>query len=300
MASSTQQTQQVLEAMDWRFGVRQCRSITLVDDVAGSLEDEYWDVNEIDENYVANDFYIWLNGGTGTDPSISGKTGIQVTYTNNDTKETIAGLLVTALAAADVNIISNVAGVVTYENKFLGPVTLEDATNAPSLTLTNLALGSGGLIGAVASGGASVSSSQSLENIVSDQTGDIVLDQIMKGAEISLEMTVAEMTTANWESLVGDGSGDTLELSSNLTGYGTSKLYNSSFSNAGQLVGHPIRLALSDRSADVVIWKTMPVLNSINYSGAEVQGGEFSFSALRDASKDEKISLFARGDHSLL
>jgi len=301
MAASTQQTSQVLEAMNWSFGGRQCRSITFVDDVAGSLTDEYFDLNVIDEDGNEVEYYVLLGGTTPpVDPAPAGKTKIDVTYVDGDTKEAIAALYVAALAALDIVVISNALGVVTYENSFLGLVTAEVATNAPSLTLAIIALGFGGDIGAVAQGGATISTEQSLEDITSDQTGDIILDQVMKGASVSLEMTVAEMTDDNWKNLVGQGSGDILALATDLVGYGTSKLYTSSFASAGQLVGHPIRLANTDRTADVTFWKTMPQLNSINYSGSEVQGGEFAFTALRDASKDSKVSLFARGDHSLL
>ena len=104
------------------------------------------------------------------------------------------------------------------------------------------------------------------------------------------------MNTERWEALIGEGYGATEGAS---VGYGTSKLYNSSFSFAAQLSGHPVRLPLSDRSADVTMWKTAPNMNSISYSGSEVQAAEFSFVALKDSTKPSTIDLFTRGDHSL-
>lgn len=308
MTVSVQQTQQVLEAMDWYFGGRECRSIQFVDDVAGSLAGEYWDVNVIEADYSERKYVFWLQDDmtSGTAPVVDAdQTLVQVDYVQGDNAGAVAtafaGAITGAVALdAVLSIVSQSTGVVVYENRFLGAVTAEDNSGAPSFTFEILAAGFGGNIGAVAQGGATVSTEQSLEDIVSDQTGDIILDQIIKGAAVSAEMTIAEMTTANWENLVGKGSGDIEALSSDLIGYGTSKLYQSSFANAGQLVGHPIRLPLTDRSADICIFKTMPQMNSINYSGSEVQGGEFAFTALRDQSKPESISLFARGDHSLV
>ena len=295
--TTTQRTEQVLEAMDWYFGARQCRSITFQDDTAGDQEDLYFDLNAIDENYSSSEYYLWLDAGTGVDPAIAGKTGIQVVYTAGDSAAIIAGLAQVAIDALS-DFSAEVSGsVVEVENKFLGEITAEDYSNAGSITgLINKA-GFGSKLGAIAQGGGSVNTAQELEDIKSDQTGEIILDQIIKGSSVNIELSLNEMNTDRWESLIGEGYGAKEGTS---VGYGTSKLYKSSFDFAGMLVGHPIRLDLSDRSADIVLWKTTPNMNSIAYSGSEVQSAEFSFVGLKDSTKPSTVDLFARGDHSLL
>ena len=295
--TTTQRTEQVLEAMDWYFGARQCRSITFQDDTAGDQEDLYFDLNAIDENYSSSEYYLWLDAGTGVDPMIAGKTGIQVVYTAGDSAAIIAGLAQVAIDALS-DFSAEVSGsVVEVENKFLGEITAEDYSNAGSITgLINKA-GFGSKLGAIAQGGGSVNTAQELEDIKSDQTGEIILDQIIKGSSVNIELSLNEMNTDRWESLIGEGYGAKEGTS---VGYGTSKLYKSSFDFAGMLVGHPIRLDLSDRSADIVLWKTTPNMNSIAYSGSEVQSAEFSFVGLKDSTKPSTVDLFARGDHSLL
>ena len=295
--TTTQRTEQVLEAMDWYFGARECRTVAFQQDNGGDQEDLYFTLNGIDENYAEEKFYVWLDSGTGTDPLVSGATGIQVSYSAEDDAATIAGLAKTAIeAAGDFNVTLD-GGNAEIENKFLGEITAEDFSNAGSIALTVNKDGFGGKLGAIAQGGGSVSTEQSLEDILSDQTGDIILDQIIKGASVSCDLTLVEMNASKWESLIGEGYGD---KEGTTVGYGTSKLYTSSFDYAGMLVGHPIRLPLSDRSADIVLWKTTPNMNSINYSGDEVQAAEFSFVALKDSTKPSTVDLFARGDHSLL
>ena len=295
--TTTQRTEQVLEAMDWYFGARQCRSITFADDVAGNQEDLYFTLNGIDENYSEVQYYVWLNAGTGTDPMLANKTGIQVIYTSGDSASTIAGLAQVAIDAI-ANFKAEATGaVVEIENAFLGEIEAESYANAGTISGVANKAGFGGKLGAIAQGGGSVSSEQSLEDILSDQTGDIILDQIIKGSSVSCDLTLVEMNAAKWESLIGEGYG---AKDGSSVGFGTSKLYTSSFDYAGMLCGHPIRLPLSDRSADVVIWKTTPNMNSINYSGGEVQAAEFSFIALKDSTKPSTVDLFARGDHSLL
>lgn len=295
--TTTQRTEQVLEAMDWYFGARQCRSVTFADDTAGDQEDLYFDLNGVDENYEEKQFYLWLDSGTGTDPMVANKTGIQVVYTSGDSAATIAALAQTAVNVHPEFGAEATAGVLEVENKFLGEITVEDYSNAGTIAGVVNKAGFGGKLGAIAQGGGSLSTEQSLEDILSDQTGDIILDQIIKGSSVSCELSLVEMNTARWESLIGEGYGDKEGTS---VGYGTSKLYKSSFDFAGQLIGHPIRLGLDDRSADIVIWKTTPNMNSIAYSGGEVQSAEFSFVALKDSTKPSTVDLFARGDHSLL
>jgi len=295
--TTTQRTEQVLEAMDWYFGARECRSTTFQQDNGGDQEDLYFTLNGIDENYAEEKFYVWLDSGTGTDPMVAGATGIQVSYSVEDDAATIAGLAKTAIEAAGDFRVTVSGGTAEIENIFLGEITAEDYTNAGGITSTVNKAGFGGKLGAIAQGGGSVSTEQSLEDILSDQTGDIILDQIIKGASVSCDLTLQEMNAARWESLIGEGYGDKEGAS---VGYGTSKLYTSSFDYAGMLVGHPIRLPLSDRSADIVIWKTTPSMNSISFSGSEAQAAEFSFVALKDSTKPSTVDLFARGDHSLL
>jgi hypothetical protein len=300
--TSVQRTEQVLEAMDWYFGGRECRTTTFQDDTSGDQGGLYFDLNTFDENYAEVKYLVWLDDGVASAPSpAADQTLLPVSYSQDDDAATIAAAYKAAVEAVAEVKVEVTGGAAETENNFLGDITDESYSGAGSITLTVNKAGFGGSIGAIAQGGGSLASEQSLEDILSDQTGDIILDQVMKGAAVSLDITLAEMTTANWENLVGEGYGDTETVGAdNLTGYGTSKLYNSAFDFAGQLVGHPIRLGNDDRSADICIWKCVGNLNSINYSGSEVQGGEFSFTALKDDTKPESINLFARGDHSLV
>lgn len=295
--TTTQRTEQVLEAMDFYFGARHCRITTFADDTSGDQSGSYFDLNSITELYAEKKYYVLLSNGAASDPAPAGKTKIEVVYSDDDDAATIAGLAKTAIEATGEFMCEVIEGALHIENAFLGEITTESYANAGDVTLAAGKVGFGGKLGAVAQGGGSLSTEQSLEDILSDQTGDIILDQIIKGSSVSMDLTLLEMNTERWESLIGNAYGAKQGTS---VGYGTSKLYTSSFDYAGQLVGHPIRLPLTDRSADIVIWKTTPNMNSINFSGSEVQSAEMSFVALKDGSKPESINLFARGDHALI
>lgn len=299
MATTTKQSNQVYEAMTWFYGKRECRSTEFVDDTAGSLSAFYFDLNVIDgdNEYAEKQYYVWMDNGSSTDPAVAGKTGIPVVYTDGDTKEAIAALYVTALASVEVLAVDNGAGVVQVENGFLSEVTVEDYTNAATFVLAVLQLGSGGELGAVVSGGASFTTEQNLGEITRDDQGSIIQDLISLGASYSIEMSLAEMTTENWKRLIGQVFGD---FDGENVGFGTSKVYQSAFSFSGQLCGHPKRLAFSDRSNDVCIWKSPANMSDLSFSGQEVQAASFAFQALPDTNKPEKFNIFYRGDHSLL
>jgi len=76
--------------------VAEVRQFVTRSDVGGDLTDTYLD-NLYDGQ--GNGYYIWYDNGTGTDPLLSGKTAIQVVYTNTDTANTIATLTRAAVAA---------------------------------------------------------------------------------------------------------------------------------------------------------------------------------------------------------
>lgn len=288
-----------LEAVDVYWGTERCRKITLVDDVAGSLTDEYFDLNAIGTDLATEtQYYVLLSGTTpAVDPAPAGKTKIEVTYADGDSAATIAALIETAVEAFDFDAVVTGSDI-QIANKYLGKVTEEAYTNAPSLTFVEEIAGIGGSLGATAQGGSTLNMEATSVDLVSDQTGSIVLGQVYTGSTASVDMSLIEMTKERWEAVVGSVTGDifTPTAGTRLVGYGESRLYQNLFDLGGKLVLHPIRLAASDRSEDIVFWKSSPLPSSIAYSGQDIQGMEISFTAYNDKSKPSEISLFAQGD----
>src|SRR6056297_2354198 len=148
LCQQTQSTEQRLEAMKWYFGKRHCRTITLVDDVAGSLDGEYFDLNAINSSYSEAKYAILLSDGTTTSISglPSGTTEIVVTYTPDDSASVIAGLIATELAALPFRT-EIVDSEIEIQNSFVGEISIEDQANASSLTFEIGFLGFGGYLG---------------------------------------------------------------------------------------------------------------------------------------------------------
>lgn len=96
LASSTQ----VIASYASEFnnaGLPEITSITTVADASGSLASTYFDIYS-GGNQTA--YYVWYKvSGTGTNPSLGGKTGVEVDLVTNDTAATVATKTATALLA---------------------------------------------------------------------------------------------------------------------------------------------------------------------------------------------------------
>jgi hypothetical protein len=301
MGVNVNTTELKLEAANISWGRGLCRSVQFVADVAGSLDGEYWDLNTLDKDGNEVAYYVWLNNGTtSVDPAPAGKTAIEVSYTNGDSADTIAAAFesaIDAMANKEVFVLSSASGLVTYENVYVGPVTTEVFTNAPALTFETLQLGFGGSLGGTNDGIELTIETQSTELKV-NQKGELVLGEIFQGQLASITCSLAEMTKERWETVIGGVTGDiyTPAGGTRLVGGGVSRLFQNLFDLGGRMTLNPIRLGASDRSEDVIFWKSAPKPESVSYSGTEQQGLSVTFTAYNDNSKPDAISLWAQGD----
>lgn len=304
MASSSQSTF-LLSAADVSWGRRECNSIK-VNDVAADLDGEYFLVDALSSDFGSNvEYYAWFDDGVAADPAPASKTAIVIDISGATSAADVAAAAVVAFEAhpnfrskLDSSDSTNESFIV--EGEFKGAVT-NAAVDVDSLvTITRARVGLGGLLGKTSQDGVSVSMESTSVEIKSDQTGELVLDEVLTGQSVSASMTLIEMTAARWESVVGSVTGDTYTPSggTQLVGFGQSRLYQSLLDLGGELVLHPTRKAANDKSFDITLFKSAPKPSSINFSGSEVQGMEIEFTALLDSDVQEAIRLMAFGDSS--
>lgn len=106
-------------------------SITLVADVAGSLNSKYFTLNGAD----GDNWYVWYDNGSGVDPAPAGRTGIPVVYTTGDTASTLGGLTRTAMAGiTSIDTIAGSTSHATFIQTTTGPGALADGTAATGFT----------------------------------------------------------------------------------------------------------------------------------------------------------------------
>lgn len=295
LCQNVQSTEQRLEAMQWYFGKRHCRKITLADD--GRDIGEYFELNVIDYDYTVKKYVVFLDDGIVTTPSIDAdQTLISVSVDLNDSDNDKALAMQTALAAVEVR--TEVIGAdIEIQNWFVGKIPVEDTANATDLVFEISVIGFGGYIGQT--GETELTTNIELVQLVDDAQGTVIQDEIITGYSAEITIPLKEMTSQRWKDLIGEVTGSNVTIDGEeITGWGTAKLYNSMFLYSGRLVGHPVRNQANNVSEDIVMLNTAPKMNSQNFSGASVQETEFLFTSYKDANADKKINLLARGNHT--
>ena len=287
-----------LEAAKAIYGKKQCRTIVLnATDTAVGLDGVSIELNRVDAqgNETLGGLWFDLDNGSGTAPA--GFTEVDVT--TGDSVATILAAMETAMGT-DYEYAKDVANnKISIQNRFIGEVTAEADPSAAagiesySLDVEGFRLDLGATSGAIelALEGTSV-------DIVSNQTGALVTDQIFQGSNATISMSLIEVSKERFDALVGSTQGDVLEVSggTSLSGYGESRLFQSLFSLGGTLILHPIRLEDTDYSSDVIFWNCAPNVSGQTFDGTAVSELGVEFVAYLDSSKNKKINLFARGD----
>lgn len=285
-----------------RFGREHCRSVTTVADVAGSLGGTYFDLNAQDPTFESEQkHYVWFNTGADTDPEISGKTGIEVTISSGDTAAEVASAIVTAINAMTTNffrakLAPGKTDKVEIGNRFGGAITAETDSGTTGFTFAVDLKGIGGALGRTADGIELALSTES-GDVITNQTGANVNAQIYQGATAEVTANFVELDESKLRSLFAV-VGDELENSGGdyLVGGGESKLFQDLSVLGGQLVVHPQRLALSDRSRDLVLWSSAPKPSSINFDGTALQQLSTSFTGYLDERYNKKVNLYCIGE----
>ena len=307
MTTTTRRVDGRLDAANVRWGKQHCRTITCAANAADALDGLYLPINYFTPNLVEVNGYVWFDGaGAGTNPTPSGLTliGAVAVTGGSETAAQVAAALKTTLDAAVVSgtipafktttVASNVA---TVENLFIGAISAEADTDSTGCTFATLSAGIGLELGATTDGIELSKETQTFE-LKSNQTGEIVAGEIYLGASVSLSMNLMEVTKARYDLLVGEVTGDNYTPSggTKVVGYGESRLFQSLDELGGMLILHPIRLAATDYSEDVVFWKSAPKPSSMTFSGTDPQALACEFMAYLDLSKNTSVNLFMRGD----
>ena len=305
MGSTTKRIDATLEAANVKWGKQHCRNFTAVANTANVLAGLYLPVNYMTPVLVEVSGYIWFNDGVEVDPTPTGLTLIgSVSVTSGDTAAVVAAAMKVTLDAAVVSGTikafrpSSVLGaVITVENKFIGGIPAEADTDSTGILNEVLRVGVGIDLGST-SEGIELSMEANVVEIKSNQTGEIISEEIYVGSSASLSMSLLEVSKARFDLLVGEVTGDNITPSggTKLSGYGESRLYQSLSDLGGQLILHPIRLPATDYSSDVIFWKSAPKPASLNFDGTAPQVLSMDFTAYLDQSIDTSINLFAKGD----
>lgn len=250
------------------------------------------------------DYYVWYNTGADADPSIAGRTGIEVDVSGGVGNANVAAQTITAMEAVAVSSVqeffvasSDSDTCVCIEVNEVGAPLTASADGDTGWTVETQVEGIGGDLGQ-SSGGVEISMAVTTLDINTDQGGTAKQDTIIQGVEATVSMSLAEMTPEKWELVVGQYVGDdyTPAGGTKVIGLGESRNFSSSFELGGVLTLHPLDRDAADRSEDITLHLTSPIPSSYNFSGEEVSLMDVEFSALPRRDYDSKVSIFTYGD----
>jgi hypothetical protein len=140
--------------------VQEVTKIVAFADSSGSLQSKYFFINAIETDTTTNvgykivEYYVWLDVSSGgSDPSISGKTGLEVNISTNDAASTVATAVKNALDglsnfSASVGVGAGSDVIITVTNANRGSVT-DASDNNTGFTISTTTQGTGQLTGNV-------------------------------------------------------------------------------------------------------------------------------------------------------
>ena len=298
MGCAVQSTSYRIEACTLRWERQEEACITAVADVMDSLNEKYFFISTPSESC-----YVWFDTGMGVDPAIMGLTGIQVSISSGATAAQVATALRTALNGTGDFEATNDGAVVCYTTLAYGAPesALSDSgvMTATGFTFEVCIEGVGSDLGDT-EGGVEITIEQVSTDIISDQGGQVPVDIIKQATNATVACSLLEMSTSRWDLLVAKALGDsfTPSMGTKLIGFGESKNFRSLYAIAGKLILHPLSRATSDLSEDIVLWKSIPLPESFNFSGEETSKLAISFRGLVDKKINPAINIFSRGDHT--
>lgn len=290
-----------VEPMNVYLGVDtyQVQKITCVADVSSSLNNKYFIIYE-----GSNKYLVWYNVASGgTDPNITGYTSAPVAISANATAAQVATateLVIEALSGLNSTVDGAVITVTATNYGYSTPAHDSQAAKtgfAFELVTTGDLFESVGLL----DGNVEVSGlSRSPVDVKSHQSGSSVIAQIQTGSgNPELAFTLKEVTKANYLKILRYGSGAFQPVAANSTsvvGGGTAGLFGSP--EFVQVVLHPTRLGIADKTADYCFFKCTVDLDSVSFSGEEVVMLPVKVKAFDDSTKHSAISTWMYGDWS--
>jgi hypothetical protein len=296
-----------IQPMNATFGVDLPQSVKVITkaDVSSDLDGKAFLLYGVDTNGALVKKYVWLSeGGNGTDPAIGGHSGIEVAYDEDDSASVIA----TKIAAAvnpDTNFNATSSGnTVTIVGAFSGYAPAPRDSSVPTgfafeVTVQGSKQESLGFL----DGDIEWTVGKSMVDVTAHQRGAEVLGSIMNGTECEVTLSLKETTKEKLlKALRGQGGSYIPEGvdATELTGFGQYKNFTNSTKYASRLVLHPVNKMESDKSEDICFWLAFPMLESITFSGENIQTIPLTFKIYPDLSKDQAIQHFVVGDWSQL
>lgn len=279
----------------WEIEEAFCVSVKdlTVDDLAGKYFLFY---NDAGTKYKA-----WFYDGVATEPTVASTTAIAIDISAATSAANIATALKTDIdataAAKYTGTISN-STTVKFVYDDTSKVSAPENGNAGALIeLTRVQIG-GSIDLGLLDGDVTLDPTVDSTDITAHQTGTSIIGQTVTNVGAKISLTLKEYSPSKYRDLF-EALGGKVSTTS-VTGFGSSLVGTNKILTAKRLVLHPVKNAAADLTEDYTVWKAVPELGSITFSGEKPNTLPLDFTAYIDDDKDSKINVFAFGDITTL
>lgn len=269
----------------WRIEAN--HQLTAIADVGGNLGGKYLE--------LMSDSYVWFDTGSDVDPAPAGKTGIEVTISNDDTANAIASLM---QAAIDLDALYNatVSGAVV-DVKAVAVGAQTDSVDVDSGMSVSICRKGKSFDLGLLQDDVETSFAPSLFTIKSHQTGVTPLGSLMQGFEtIEATTIMLETTRSNMKQIYSIYGGVVQGSISEVFGAGTGSIGKNMLIEAARLEMVPVNNLGVELSYATNFMLAVPVPDTLTFSGENPRTLSITWSGYPDLEKNDKINAVLFGD----
>jgi hypothetical protein len=242
-------------------------------------------------------YKVWFDDGVATEPTVAGTTALPVDISAVTTSAGLATALVAEIVAV---LAAGYAGTITNQTtvKFL----YEDVSkvNAPEqgtagelIELTRVQIG-GSIDLGLLDGDVTFDPTTEVLDITAHQTGLVVQSQLITSIGGTVSLTLKEYTPSRYREIYEAIGGKVATTS--VVGFGSEMIGKNLLATAKRLVLHPVYKPSDDLSEDYTIFKAVPDLGAITFSGENPNTLPLEFTAFIDDSQNKAVNVWAFGD----
>jgi hypothetical protein len=283
--------------MNAKWEIEEAFCLSTKDLTAAQLGGLYFVVS----NAAGTRYKVWFDvNNASTEPTVASTTGLAVELTGTETAAQIASAIDSAIEAVVAAGYTGTVSGTTVKFQYLNASKVnapEQGTAGLLLNLTRVQIGASIDLGLL-DGDVTFDPSVEAQDVTAHQTGAVVQAQLITSVGGSVSLTLKEYSPALYREIFEAIGGKV--ATTNVTGFGSSMVGKNLLGTAKRLVLHPVYKAANDLTEDYTVWKAVPELGSITFSGENPNTLPLEFTAYIDDGKDSAVNVWAFGDISTL
>jgi hypothetical protein len=281
-----------------RWEIEEAFCTSTKDLTAASLGGKYFVIS----NSAGTRYKVWFDvDNASTEPVVASTTSLAVELLGTDAPASIATKLAAAVNAV---VAAGYTGTVSSSTTIVFIYDDTSLINAPEQgtagALLNLTRGQiGGSIDlGLLDGDVTFDPSVETLDVTAHQTGLVVQSQLITSIGGTVSLTLKEYSPALYRAIYEAIGGKVATTS--VVGFGSEMVGRNLLGSAKRLTLHPVYKAAIDLTEDYTVWKAVPSLGSITFSGENPNTLPLEFTAYIDDSKNSAVNVWAYGDVTTL